>query len=193
MRGIVKQNRRARLPRLSLGRQYLLNTDLVNLVLPGTGRRDAPRRVRTSRTPSHRHGLPSPSQQPSEGASRARVPRTASRDRSSSSARPTQRRTPRLSARAAGPAALSPRSGRDSPLRPTPISIAFHPLTWMTRRGACDVTAIAAPPWSGRSGSPPRAASTPCGPRSAEPACRETMPARWRAAASACRRLSAFL
>ncbi|HEY0799547.1 MAG TPA: YkgJ family cysteine cluster protein [Steroidobacteraceae bacterium] len=65
----MKQNRRARLPRLSLGRQYLLNTDLVNHVLPGTGRRDAPRRVRTSRTPAHRHGLPSPSQQPSKGAS----------------------------------------------------------------------------------------------------------------------------
>jgi hypothetical protein len=34
VRGIVKPNGRARLPRLSLGRQYFLNTDLVNQMIP---------------------------------------------------------------------------------------------------------------------------------------------------------------
>jgi hypothetical protein len=124
-------------------------------------------------------GLPSRSRRPSQRERRILISRLPS-------APPTRRATHRLSARAAGHAALFQRSGRDFPPRRTPISIAFRSPSWIRGRGACGATAIAARRWSARLGSQRCARFTPCGRRFAEFACPEMMNAGWRGGATGC-------
>src|SRR3990172_5110521 len=91
-------------------------------------------------------------------------------------------------AAAAAPAAPSRRSGRASPWRVTPTSIAYRARSSTGGSGACGATATGVPPWRARSAYRPHAGSTASAPMCAARASPATMPAGWRGIASDCSR-----
>ncbi len=102
--------------------------------------------------------------------------------------RATQPFMSKAPARPAAHAVPIRRTGRGSPPRTTPRSIAFRKSSSTRNCRACAATETAARPCQARSGLRPRAEFMLIGPKSAEPACPAIPNARWRGDGTACRR-----